>query len=147
MVTDQQVRRLRKALQRGASLALAAAQAGIDRKTARKYRRQDILPSEVPVKHDWRTRKDPFDDVWDWLQEQLALNPALQAKTLFEALKRRHPARFADGQLRTLQRRIKQWRAEHGPAKEVFFAQVHHPGRLCASDFTHCTDLGVTIAG
>ena len=56
-----------------------------------------------------------------------------------------HPGRFADGQVRTLQRRLKQWRALHGPAKEVFFAQVHHPGRLCASDFTHCTELGVTI--
>jgi hypothetical protein len=62
-------------------------------------------------------------------------------------LQRRFPGRFAEGQLRTLQRRIKQWRAEHGPAKEVFFAQVHHPGRLAASDFTHCTQLGVTING
>ena len=62
-------------------------------------------------------------------------------------MQRRFPGRFADGQLRTLQRRVKQWRAEHGPAKEVFFAQVHQPGRLAASDFTHCTDLGVTIDG
>jgi hypothetical protein len=77
----------------------------------------------------------------------LTLAPGLEAKTLFQALQRQHPGRFADGQLRTLQRRVKQWRAEHGPAKEVFFAQVHEPGRLCASDFTHCTELGVTIAG
>ena len=66
---------------------------------------------------------------------------------MFADLQRRFPGRFADGQLRTLQRRVKRWRALHGPAKEVFFAQVHHPGRLCASDFTHCTDLRVTIAG
>ncbi len=46
-----------------------------------------------------------------------------------------------------MQRHIKQWRALHGSAKEVFFAQIHYPGRLCASDFTHCTDLGVTING
>ncbi len=46
-----------------------------------------------------------------------------------------------------MQRRVKTWRAEGGPAKEVFFAQVHHPGRLAASDFTRCTDLGVTING
>jgi hypothetical protein len=147
MVTDQQVRRLRRALQQGAPLTLAAARAGLDRKTARKYRQQDRLPSEVPVKHDWRTRTDPFDDVWPWVQEQLALSPALQAKTLFEALQRLHPGRFPDGQLRTLQRRVKRWRAEHGPAKEVFFAQVHHPGRLGASDFTHCSELGVTLHG
>src|SRR4051812_32269057 len=147
MVTDQQVRRLRKALHQGTSLTLAAARAGMDRKTAGKYRQQDTLPSEVAVKHDWRTRKDPFDEVWSWVQEQLALNPALQAKTLFQALQRQHPGRFRDGQVRTLQRRIKQWRAEHGPAKEVFFCQLHHPGRLCASDFTHCSELAVTLQG
>jgi hypothetical protein len=66
---------------------------------------------------------------------------------LFADLQRRFPGRFADGQVRTLQRRLKQWRAEQGPPREVFFAQVHHPGRLCASDFTHCTDLRVTING
>src|SRR4051794_27676749 len=141
MVTDQQILRLRQALQKGMPLSLAAAKAGIDRKTARKYWQQDALPSEVAVKHDWRTRKDPFDDVWPWVQEQLTLNPGLQAKTLFQALQRDHPGYFPDGQLRTLQRRIKQWRAEHGPAKEIFFCQLHHPGRLCASDFTHCSEL------
>src|SRR4051794_41291247 len=119
----------------------------MDDKTARKYRRLNQLPSEVGMEHAWRTRPDPFAEVWPQLEEQLALNPGLEAKTLFEALQRQHPGRFADGQLRTLQRRLKQWRAEHGPAKEVFFAQVHHPGRLGASDFTHCTGLGVTIAG
>ena len=77
----------------------------------------------------------------------MRLNPGLEAKTLFDDLQRRFPGRFADGQLRTLQRQVKRWRALDGPAKEVFFAQVHHPGRLCASDFTHCTDLGVTIGG
>ncbi len=97
--------------------------------------------------HTWRTRPDPFTAVWSQLQEQLALNPGLEAKTLFQALQRQYPGRFADGQLRTLQRRLKRWRAEHGPAKEVFFAQVHYPGRLAASDFTHCSDLGITLGG
>jgi len=46
-----------------------------------------------------------------------------------------------------LQRRIKNWRATDGPAKEVFFAQQHKPGELCQSDFTHCRELGITIAG
>ena len=49
--------------------------------------------------------------------------------------------------MRTFQRGVKAWRATRGPAKEVFFSQVHHPGRLCASDFTHMTSLGVTIQG
>ncbi len=52
-----------------------------------------------------------------------------------------------DGQLRTLQRRVKVWQATEGPVKEVFFAQRHHPGRLSASDFTHMNELGITIQG
>ncbi len=147
MVTDQQILRLRLALHKGMSLSLAAAKAGIDRKTARTYRQLDRLPSEVAMEHTWRTRPDSFDDVWPELERLLDVNPRLQAKTLFADLKARFPGRFADGQLRTLQRRLKQWRAQHGPAKEVFFAQVHHPGRLAASDFSHCDDLGVTIHG
>jgi len=66
---------------------------------------------------------------------------------LFEWLQLEYPGRFGDGQLRTLQRRIKGWRATEGPAKEVFFSQVHRPGVLCQSDFTHMTSLGVTIGG
>ena len=81
------------------------------------------------------------------MREQLEVSPGLQAKTLFAWLQRRYPGRFQDGQLRTLQRRIRQWRATAGPPKEVFFAQTHHPGRLGASDFTHMTSLGVTIGG
>src|SRR3954447_19113133 len=148
MITNQQVRKLRRLDGNGVPKEVAAARAGMDAKTARTYRRLGKLPNEVkPMPHDWRTRKDPFDQVWPWVQEQLTSNPGLEAKTLFQALQRQHPGRFADGQLRTLQRRVKQWRAEHGPAREAFFAQVHHPGRLAASDFTHCTDLGVTING
>jgi hypothetical protein len=120
----------------------------MDAKTARKYRRLGKLPSEVRrMERDYRTRPDPFAEVWPQLEAQLRLNPGLEAKTLFADLQRRFPGRFADGQVRTLQRRLKQWRALEGPAKEVFFAQVHHPGRLGTSDFTHCTDLCVTIAG
>jgi hypothetical protein len=148
MVTDQQVRRLRRLDLQGLPKERAADKAGINPKTARKYRRLGKLPSEVQrMERDYRTRPDPFAEVWPQLQEMLQHNPGLEAKTLFTDLQRRFPGRFDEGQLRTLQRRIKQWRALAGPAKEVFFAPVHHPGRLCASDFTHCTDLHVTIAG
>ena len=147
MVTDGHVRRLRRLDQLNLTKALAAARAGIDDKTARKYRRLGKLPSEVRMEHTWRTKPDPFADVWHRVEEQLTLNPGLEAKTLFAWLQRAYPGRFVEGQLRTLQRRIKQWRALHGPAKEVFFTQVHEPGRLCASDFTHCTSLGITING
>jgi hypothetical protein len=148
MITDQQVRKLRRLDGQGIAKEVAAARIGMDAKTARKYRRLGKLPSEVTMMdRNWRTRPDVFAAVWPELEAKLQVHPGLEAKTLFADLQRRFPGRFADGQLRTLQRRVKRWRAESGPAKEVFFAQVHHPGRLAASDFTHCTDLGVTING
>lgn len=129
------------------SLEVAAAKAGMDAKTASKYLRDRRLPSEMKQTHDWRTRPDPFEEVWPELRERLLLEPGLQAKTLFEYLQRAFPNRFADGQLRTLQRHIKYWRATEGPAREVFFAQEHRPDQLCESDFTHCRELAVTIGG
>jgi hypothetical protein len=148
IVTDRQVRCLRTLLRSNVPLVLAAMKVGMDRKTARKYRDQAKLPGELKTwPHTWRTREDPFADVWEEVREQLELSSELQAKTLFEWLQRRHPGRFKNGQLRTLQRRVHLWRATFGPPKEVFFTQVHHPGRLGASDFTHMTSLGVTLAG
>ena len=147
MVTDRQVRRLMELLGKGASLVLAAAKADMDEKTARKYRESGKLPSEMKIEHSWQTREDPFSKVWDEVKKKLAINPGLEAKTLFEDLQCRYPGQFADGQLRTLQRRIKIWRALEGPSKEVFFPQQHHPGELCQSDFTHMKSLDVTIQG
>ena len=147
MVEDRQVRKLFKVLSSGKTLSLAALRSGMSETTARRYRALSKLPSEAKVEHDWRTRKDPFESVWPEVEEQLRLNPGLQAKTIFAWLQREHEGKFQDGQLRTLQRRIKQWRATEGPAKEVFFSQTHHPGDLGASDFTHMTSLNVTIAG
>lgn len=130
---------------KGQSLSQAAARWDMDEKTARKYVRSGRLPSEMKSPHDWRTRVDPFEEVWPELKELLAHNSGLQANTLFEELGRRYPGRFQEGQLRTLQRKMRQWRALEGPPKEVFFAQDHHPGQLCASDFCHLSSLGVLI--
>ncbi len=131
-------------LGKGKSLDASAAKADMDEKTARKYRELGKMPSEIKVDHVWRTREDPFTEIWEELKGKLEINPGLEAKTLFEDLQRRYRGRFADGQLRTLQRRVKIWRALEGPAKEVFFPQVHKPGELCQSDFTHMKALGVT---
>ncbi len=147
MVTDQQVRRLFKLVQMEKIFGIAALKAGMDEKTARKYRKHGKLPSELKQEHTWLTRKDPFEDVWENIKLMLEITPGLEAKTLFEDLQRRDPGKFADGQLRTLQRRIKHWRAMEGPPKEVFFAQIHIPGELGQSDFTHMNKLGVTISG
>jgi hypothetical protein len=147
MVTDRQVRRLMSLLHKEQTLQVSADKVGMNRETARKYRQLGKIPSELRTVHDWRTRADPFAAVWPWVAEQLSLNPGLEAKTLLEALQRLHPGRFGDGQLRSLQRQVKRWRGLEGPGREVFFAQVHHPGRLGQSDFTHMTKLGVTIGG
>jgi hypothetical protein len=147
MVTDSQVRRLKRLSKTEKTQELAAAKAGMDPKTAREYLRDGRLPSERKADRTWRTREDPFADVWDAVRQQVETSPGLEAKTIFEALQRESPGKFADGQLRTLQRRLKQWRATEGPSREVFFTQQHVPGRLGQSDFTHMTELGITIAG
>lgn len=147
MVSDRQVRLLMKQLRQGELLNRAAARAGMDEKTARKYRDTGRLPSEGRPERDWRTRQDPFEEVWEEVTRELNEASGLQGKTLLAELQRRYPGRFADGQLRTLQRKVRQWRALQGPGKEVFFAQEHRPGELGASDFTEMTSLGVTIGG
>lgn len=60
----------------------------------------------------WRTRPDPFETVWALLKEWLTDEPTATAKELFDRLQVRTPGMFPDGQLRTLQRRVKQWRTE-----------------------------------
>ena len=126
---------------------VAASKAGMDPKTARKYLALNLLPSELKEERHWRTREDPFGDVWEQVRQQIEESPGLEAKTLFEWLQREYPGRFVDGQIRTLQRRIKVWRATEGPTQEVYFGQRHEPGRLGASDFTHMTSLGITVSG
>lgn len=136
-----------KLIQTEETLSIAATKSGMDEKTARKYRDAGRLPSQMKAEHTWRTRPDPFEQVWPELKEMLETNAGLEAQTLFEHLQLKEPGRFADGQLRTLQRRVKVWRALEGPSKEIYFAQEHIPGQLCQSDFTDMTSLGVTIQG
>jgi len=147
VVTDKQVRRLMKLSQEEGKIAIVAAKAGMSENTARKYLRSGELPSQGNQERTWRTREDPFETAWDEVREKLEENPGLEAKTLFEWLQRECPGGYSDGQLRTLQRRIKQWRALEGPAKEVYFTQTHRPGRLCESDFTDMSSLGISIQG
>jgi hypothetical protein len=147
MVTDQQVRKLMELKNKANTLASAASKAGMDESTARKYLRLGKLPSQVKVPHTWRTRADPFTEIWGEAKEYLSLNPGLEAKSLFEHFQREHPGLFSDGQLRTFQRKVKRWRALEGPGQEVFFPQEHHPGDISESDFTCMNSLGVTIQG
>ena len=83
MVTDRQVKRLLRLLSSGKSLAQSADKAGMDEKTARRYRRLGRLPSEIAPQRSWRTRKDPFADVWPEVHAALEEAPGLEAKALF----------------------------------------------------------------
>lgn len=147
MVRDQQVRKVIELMQTARTKAIAAAKAGMSAPTARKWARMGKLPSEVKTPHSWRTREDPFAAFWDRVRPMFELNPGLEAKTVFQYLQREHPGALTDNQLRTLQRRVKKWRALEGPGQEIFFPQVHQPGELSESDFSHMDFLGVTIAG
>lgn len=129
------------------SIGLASMRAGMDRKTGRKYVAEGQLPSDMVTERDWRTREDPFEEHWAEVEVRLEETPALEAKTVFELLVAKYPERYEPGQLRTLQRRIKMWRAERGPDKEVVLAQRHRAGEAAQTDFTWATELAVTIAG
>lgn len=145
MTTDHQIRRLIEAMNRGKGIEKAALAGGMDVKTARKYLASGRLPSEMKQAHAWRTRKDPFEGAWEDLLPYLQENPRLEAKTLFEHLQEVYPNKYQNGQLRTLQRRIKVWRATEGPSKEIYFPQKHYPGMLGESDFTYMNSLKITI--
>ena len=107
-----------------------------------------VLPSQRDRTRRYRTRQDPFAEVWrEELVPMLQPMPSLRATTLLEELQRRHPGRYPDRLLRSLQRRVAHWRATEGPERELIFRQEHPPGRQALSDFTDGGGLGVTIAG
>jgi transposase InsO family protein len=134
-------------INQGKGLEVSAEKAGISEKTARKYLHSGKLPEELRKGHTWRTREDPFSQDEKKMKDMLKENPLLEAKTLFEHFQSENPDRYSDGQLRTLQRRFRQWRALEGSSKEVIFPQVHHPGERCQSDFTSMNELNITIRG
>jgi len=149
VVTDAQVKLLRQKMMEGRAQEAAAAAAGISVRTAREWQ-SGPLPSETKRARDWRTRPDPFAEVWEqqvvpWLVADV--RGELEATTILAQLEREAPERFGPQQLRSLQRRLRDWRALHGPEQEVFFEQEQLPGREAAIDFTHAKELGVTIAG
>lgn len=147
MKTDAEVRRMLQERAKGKTQEQAAARAGMAARTARTYERAGRLPSQLRQPRAYQTRPNPFAEVWPWVEEQLARDPALQATTLFALLCERAPGRYQANQVRTLQRHIAAWRASHGPEREVIFPQVHRPGEAAQSDFTRMADLGVTLGG
>lgn len=146
-ITMQQVRLYMSGRKQGLTQAQASAKAGISERSGRRIEDGRIGVLECKERH-WRTRKDPFAEVWDdEIVPLLEKQSALDATTLFEDLQDRHPGRFGNGKKRTFQRRVKAWKALHGPDKEVIFRQVQEPGRQGLSDFTELKDTTVRIAG
>jgi len=167
-VTDGQVRDVMETYTRTGSVKRAAIEGGVDRGTAAKYIKAVKLPSQLAEERGeraYRTRENPFESVWSAVEAMLIDAPELEGKALFEFFLERQSGeatalrevgkddaaeavvQFDPGQVRTFQRHVKQWRAQHGPNKEVFFTQEHKPGEAMQTDFTWATELGVTIAG
>ena len=124
-----------KKLSEGETLDRAAIKAGMSENTARRYRK-GAERKGTRAARAYRTRLDPYEVVWPEVEKLLVAAPGLEAKTILARLCERPDSTFTEGQLRTLQRRIKRWRAEHGPHKEVMFPQQHRPGEYAQSDFT-----------
>ena len=145
-ITDHQVHKYKQHRNQHSQVA-AAAKAGISERSARRIEEAQSLPSQRPGR-SWRTREDPLSAVWDSeVIPLLQTDARLNAVTLLEELQRRYPGQWDTSVLRTLQRRMRLWRAKFGAEREVYFAQVHPPGRQGISDFTVADELNVEIAG
>jgi hypothetical protein len=145
-ITDHQVQKYKQHRLKINQVA-AAAKAGISERSAQRLEHSEALPSQHEARR-WRTRADPLASVWNSeVVPLLEADAMLNAVTLLEEMQRRYPGSYGTNILRTLQRRVRQWRAVHGPEREVFFAQEHPPGRLGLSDFTVCDELEVVVAG
>jgi transposase InsO family protein len=144
-VTDHQMR-LYMTFRQTDGPPVAAAKVSIGAATAYRFERDRRLPSHKETVRG-RRRPDPLADFFDAeVVPMLKGAPELRAVAIFEEMQRRHPDLSA-GVRRTLERRIRSWRALHGVEQEVIFRQVHEPGRMGLSDFTDMAELGVTIAG
>jgi transposase len=142
--TNQQVKLLMKKLKKYTQ-EIAAAKAGMDVKTARKYIHSEQLPSDMETPHVWKTRKDVFTEHWNEIEKMLETSPRLQGRTVMGYLIKKYPNHYQQKHLRTLQRRIRNWRAEKGAAQSVIFRQDIKPGKQSQSDYTCMNNLNITI--
>ena len=150
MLTDRQVVLMRQKLMKGKTQQAAAAASDMSERSVRNWNKGPLPSEKKKDRRRKRTRPDPFAGVWAEEVEPLLeadVDRILAAPTVLEWLDERHPGRFNASHLRTLQRRLRDWRALNGPEREVYFEQEHPPGREAQMDFTHCDSLKVTIGG
>ena len=127
-------------------IAAAAAGAGFSMATGYRIAEGPVLPSQLPSSRS-RRRPDPLADIFDnEIVPMLKAAPGLRPVAVYDEIVRRHPD-LPSGIRRTIERRVRAWRALYGPQQEVIFRQTHEPGRQGLSDFTDMADLGVSIAG
>ena len=142
-ITRNQEELYMKSRQKGLSQEAAAARTGISIRSGRAIE----LRERKPKPRHWRTRPDPLTAVWDeHLLPLLEREPELTGLTLLEYLQDTFPDQYDQTVLRTLQRRVRHWKAVHGPEKDVIFRQAPQPGRQGLSDFTYFP-VCITIAG
>ena len=111
-----------------------------------KYEKLGQLPSAIKEPRRYRTRQNLFADDWPTMETMIEAAPMLEAKTLFEWLCEQHPGKYQEGQLRTFQRRVAQWRALHQEQVAVL-EQIHRPGEVMQTDGVWLTDLRITLQG
>jgi transposase InsO family protein len=128
------------------AVPIAAAKSGFSSSSAYRIDTDRHLPSHRKAPR-LRRRPDPLAGVWEnEIVPILQAAPGLRPVAIFEEIVGRHPE-IGSGVRRTLERRIRAWRAVYGPEQEVLFRQAHEPGRMGLSDFTETSDLAVTIVG
>ena len=130
--------------QKSLSQVASAARSGI---SIRSGRRIEYGQRSHHKERHWRTRSDPLAAVWQpYLVPLLEREPDLTGLTLFEYLEDTFPDQYEQSVLRTLQRRVKHWRAVDGPEKDIIFRQTAEAGRQGLSDFSHPNTV-ITIRG
>lgn len=126
--------------------AAAAARAGFSTATAYRVEADKLLPSQKKTPRG-RRRPDPLGDLFETeILPMLEAAPALRPVAIYEEMLRRHPE-LGPGIRRTIERRVREWRAKHGPDQDVIFRQKHEPGVMGISDFTEMKNLKVSVAG
>ena len=153
MVTDIRASKMFRLLDEGESVAKIARRLEMSEKTIRKYRDADVLPSQLErPQRTYRTREDPLAKYWEEIEQLLQNDRRLKPYAILDWLKQKYnppggEPRVTDSIRRTLERRIRRWKLQHGVEQEVTFPQIHHPGDVIAFDFVRMNSLKVTLGG
>ena len=147
MISNQQYVRLMSEYKDSGNIGDSAMKADVHRQTASKYIEAGKPPAELRKGHDWRTRTDPLERIWPQAAAMLRDAPELESTALFEHFLAQPDSGLQEKHLRTFQRRARHWHATQGAEQEMYFAQDRKPGQLMELDWTHASELRVTIQG